>query len=98
MSLHALIDALIAFKPSPATSVCADFAGLHSTHYACILSLFVEDFSVAKHLPLVPLAKGLGLDGEWGRRETSRIKSMTFNSALLICLDNAAIELCFCQR
>lgn len=24
-------------------------------------------------------------------------KSMTFNSALLICLDNAAIELCFCQ-
>lgn len=24
-------------------------------------------------------------------------KSMTFNSALLICLDNAAIELCLCQ-
>lgn len=41
MSLHALIDALIAFKPSPATSVCADFAGLHSS------PLFVEDFSVA---------------------------------------------------
>lgn len=31
------------------------------------------------------------------KEEKEKKKSMTFNSALLICLDNAAIELCFCQ-
>lgn len=31
------------------------------------------------------------------KKKETRKKSMTFNSALLICLDNAAIELCFCQ-
>lgn len=38
-----------------------------------------------------------GVEGEKEKKKP-RKKSMTFNSALLICLDNAAIELCFCQR